>query len=489
MRTWTAAVVVAAAALGAGATAQAETISFTGSGGPVPDNNASGASFDIVVPDMRMIRAAGDNVTLTLVDVSTPANGWIHPFGGLVDFSATLEHVGSGAPQSVFANVLNGGGFICVAGLNGTYTFRSGEPTTLRSQCGNGGVGTQPALIHPGTYLSTAGDDVTDSGLSAAWNGQVASGTWRLHVRDININTGANQFVLNTDWSWRLDIELEPADLSLRKSDSADPVTVGDSFTYALTVSNDGPNPTTRPTTVTDTLPAAVSYNDAASDPRCGEGPSGTVTCTVGALAAGASETLRIAVNATAAGTATNTATVTGPDTDPTPNDNTATEQTTILTRAATTAPPTTITPAPRVPRCQGRQPAIVAQAGQVTRGTPGNDVIVGSTGRDLIRTGAGDDLICTRGGNDTINSGPGNDQISAGAGRDRINAGSGNDRINPGADRDRIDAGSGNDRLALAGKARDRADCGPGRRDRSGADPADRLSNCELVRRLRGGR
>jgi len=191
--------------------AVAATISFTGTGGAVPDGNGAGASFDIVIPDSRLIRATGNNVTLTLVDVSTPSSGWFTPFGGLVDFATTLEHVGQGAPRSAFANVLNTNNFICIAGLNGTYTFRSGEPTTLRSQCGTGDVFSQPALIAPGTYRTTAPDDTTDSGLSSAWNTQPAAGTWRLHISDTNINTDPGQFVMNTTWSWRLDIEVAGA--------------------------------------------------------------------------------------------------------------------------------------------------------------------------------------------------------------------------------------------------------------------------------------
>jgi uncharacterized repeat protein (TIGR01451 family) len=477
MRTWTA-VVVALAALGGAASAHAVTISANGPGGAVPDGNATGASFDISIPDTRVIGAVGNNVTLSLAGVSTPSTGWPNPYGGLVDFAATLEHVGSGSPQVVFANVLNSGAFICAAGLNGTYTFRGGEPTTLRSQCGTTGVFTQPALIAPGTYLTTAGDDTSDSGLSAAWNGQAAAGTWRLHISDTNVGTDPNQFVMNTTWTWRLDIELQPADLALLKSDSADPVTVGDAFTYTLTVSNKGPNPATGPATVIDTLPAGVSYNDAASDPQCASGPGRRVTCAVAALAAGASKTLVIAVNATAAGVATNTATVTGSEADPAPADNTATEDTTINAPAGPAAPPS----------CKGRQSTIVAQAGQVTRGTSGPDVIVGTSGRDRIKAGKGDDLICALGGNDTIDSGPGSDQIVAGAGRDRVKAGTGDDRVDPGPDRDTVDAGPGNDRLGLAGQARDSADCGAGKRDSAVADPVDKVRNCETVRRVRRG-
>jgi hypothetical protein len=184
------------------------TLSFTGMGGAVPDGNAAGASFDIPIPDRGLIAPSGNNVTLALIGVSTNAQGFFNPYGGLGDFTVTLEHVGGGSPQYAFANVLNGGTFVCVAGLNGTYTFGSGEPTTLRSQCGTGGTGTQPPLIPPGTYRTTAPDDVTDSNLSSAWNSQSVAGTWRLHVTDTNVLTRPGQFVLNTTWTWRLDIRV-----------------------------------------------------------------------------------------------------------------------------------------------------------------------------------------------------------------------------------------------------------------------------------------
>lgn len=191
-------------ALLSAASAQAETVSYTGTGGGVPDGDGAGMSFDIAIPDSRLIPATGNNVSLTLTDVSTPADGWGSPFGGLVDFAVTLERVGSGAPEPVFINVLDEWTIICVAGLDGTYTFRSGEPQTLQSQCGN-------EVVPPGAYLATEGDDVTDSGLSSAWNGQPAAGTWRLKITDTNINTGEDQFVLGSDWTWSLDIEVENA--------------------------------------------------------------------------------------------------------------------------------------------------------------------------------------------------------------------------------------------------------------------------------------
>ena len=191
--------------------ATAVVISFTGSGGVVPDGSATGATFDIIINDPRLIAASGNNVTLTLIGVDTTqtAGAPFTGFGGLVDFTATLQHVGFGDPQSVFDRVLNPQTIICIAGLEGIYTFRSGAPTTLQSQCGTGtNLLSQNQVIPPGTYRPTLGDDVTDSNLSSFWNGQALAGTWRLFVSDQNVNTGPGQFVMNTNWTWRLDIEV-----------------------------------------------------------------------------------------------------------------------------------------------------------------------------------------------------------------------------------------------------------------------------------------
>ncbi len=61
--------------------------------------------------------------------------------------------------------------------------------------------------------------------------------------------------------------------------------------------------------------------------------------------------------------------------------------------------------------RCLGRSATVVAPAGGgPTRGTPGNDVVVGSGGADRISSGAGRDLVCSRGGGDVVSTGAGAD-------------------------------------------------------------------------------
>jgi Tol biopolymer transport system component len=114
--------------------------------------------------------------------------------------------------------------------------------------------------------------------------------------------------------------------------------------------------------------------------------------------------------------------------------------------------------------RCLGRRATIVAPAGGgLTRGTRGNDVIVGSGGADRISSGGGRDLVCSRGGDDRVGTGRGADRVSAGPGDDRVTTGGGADSVNPGSGRDRVHCGAGQDRA---------------QRDR-----ADRLRRCERVR------
>jgi uncharacterized repeat protein (TIGR01451 family) len=120
-------------------------------------------------------------------------------------------------------------------------------------------------------------------------------------------------------------------DLALAKADTPDPVVSGANLTYTLTATNIGPGPSTD-STVVDTLPAGVTFVSAApSQGSCSEA-AGTVTCLLGPLAAGTSSTIDIVVtvNATAVSPLGNTATITGAETDPDPNNDSATAETTI---------------------------------------------------------------------------------------------------------------------------------------------------------------
>jgi|GEM_PF-1634623 len=115
------------------------------------------------------------------------------------------------------------------------------------------------------------------------------------------------------------------ADLSVTKSDSADPVLVGDIFTFTLAVENLGPS-AAADVVVQDTLPAGVSFVSAVGCTHS----AGTVSCNIGALGSGASALRYIAVQAETTGVITNTATVSASTLDPDTANNTDSETTLI---------------------------------------------------------------------------------------------------------------------------------------------------------------
>ncbi|HET9667624.1 MAG TPA: DUF11 domain-containing protein, partial [Desertimonas sp.] len=121
------------------------------------------------------------------------------------------------------------------------------------------------------------------------------------------------------------------ADLALTKTVPPSTV-VGSSLTYTLTVTNNGPSAAAG-VTVSDTLPPNVTFDSAVSSaPGCNQS-SGTVTCAIGALAAGAQATVTIVVTPTKTGTITNTAQVSSQTADPVASNNVASAGT-IVTAA-----------------------------------------------------------------------------------------------------------------------------------------------------------
>ncbi|MBI4786984.1 MAG: DUF11 domain-containing protein [Chloroflexi bacterium] len=120
------------------------------------------------------------------------------------------------------------------------------------------------------------------------------------------------------------------ADLAIGKTASPSPVNAGATLTYTLNVTNTGPSDAAN-VTVTDTLPAGVTYGSAGGAGwACGQS-SGLVTCTRAAFAASATSAITVTVTApSAGGTITNTATITSATTDPNLANNTASADTTV---------------------------------------------------------------------------------------------------------------------------------------------------------------
>ena len=213
-------------------------------------------------------------------------------------------------------------------------------PTQLSGAMYTLDYGTGPSA--PGFWMGSVGvgtlapDDSVDVVITATVDAGTPSGT-------ILSNTGTAESTTddptpaNNSATATTTVDTE-ADLAITKLSPAT-ATAGDpaGFDYALTVNNNGPSNNVGGFTVTDVLPAGLTYDDAASTPACAESPAGTVTCTnTTGLAAGGSTmfTVHVTLASTVdSGTVlSNAATVaSGGTTDPNSANNTSNTATTTV--------------------------------------------------------------------------------------------------------------------------------------------------------------
>jgi uncharacterized repeat protein (TIGR01451 family) len=250
-----------------------------------------------------------------------------------------------------------------------------------------------------------------------------------------------------------------PTDVSLTKADTADPVTVGDTFGYVITVKNAGTNDA-GDVIVTDTLSSKVSYlSSTPTGPYSTCQRSGTkVTCDLGQLNAGATASVTILVKASSSGTATDTAALTSAD-DTNASNNVDSETTTINSKPST----------PKAPkhkhkgRASCAAPTVIGTAGDdVLQGTNRADAIVALGGNDVVYGGSGNDVICAGTGTDIVLGGSGKDFVNGGGGPDRLVGQDGGDTLKGKSGPDRLSGGKGDDTL-VGGKGRDKCKGGSG--------------------------
>jgi uncharacterized repeat protein (TIGR01451 family) len=119
-----------------------------------------------------------------------------------------------------------------------------------------------------------------------------------------------------------------PADVSIVKTASPNPVAVGANLTYTLTVGNSGPSSATD-VMATDNLPSGVTLVSTTPSQGTCSGTQ-TVSCSLGTLAAGATATVAIVVKPTVAGQLSNSASVAATNQDANPANNTSTVTVTV---------------------------------------------------------------------------------------------------------------------------------------------------------------
>jgi len=117
------------------------------------------------------------------------------------------------------------------------------------------------------------------------------------------------------------------ADLGVMLEETMDPAINGGSLTYNIKVTNYGPD-TANNVVLTNTLDTGVSYvSDTAT---CNTGALPVVSCSLGIINAGSSQTVAITVTPTAIGLISNTATVSATEGDPNASNDSATETTNV---------------------------------------------------------------------------------------------------------------------------------------------------------------
>jgi uncharacterized repeat protein (TIGR01451 family) len=282
---------------------QTNTVSVTSSTtDPTPGNNTASDTNTVVTPDLSVTKTdgvttvtAGDGVTYT--------------------YTITVSNVGQSQAALVSLYDFWPGGF-----TRGTITPSQGSCTPSGSNftCDLGNVNPGANATVSVTYTVPASTPAGDQTNTVS----VSSSTFD--------PTPGNNTAGDTN---HVNAAPPPAsaDLKLIKTVNADPVNPGSSLSYTLAVSNLGPN-TAVNLTVTDTLPAGVTYVSASGSGWTCSLSGNIVTCTSNSLAANASSSITINVIAPSQpGTITNTATVSATTNDPNASNNTGSVTTTII--------------------------------------------------------------------------------------------------------------------------------------------------------------
>jgi uncharacterized repeat protein (TIGR01451 family) len=198
---------------------------------------------------------------------------------------------------------------------NGTVWDDDANPAGQVPYTTNAGLATD----HPYVNLTTATPLAAEEALGAFF-GENPNGTWTLTVSD----DLAGDVGSIASWSLNLTTcSCVPPDADLAvgvtATNATPPLTIGDTITFDVTATNNGPGPATG-VVVTSTLSGNLTYvsNTCGATP-----PPPGVVWNVGALAASASTTCQIVATVNAAGNPSITTTITGLENDPSPANNT----------------------------------------------------------------------------------------------------------------------------------------------------------------------
>jgi uncharacterized repeat protein (TIGR01451 family) len=289
---------------------------------------------DVTSPTFDPNPGNNEGVTgLTVTDAdaavtkSGPATGTA---GQPITWTITASNAGTGPAQNV----------TIIDSLPAGTTFVS-----LVQNSGPAATCSTPPAGSPGTLTCSittlaAGASATFT-LNGAISSSVPSGSAISNTVSIGDTNGDTNLANNSATSTT--VVATAADLAVTKSGPAS-VTAGMSATYTITLTNNGPSDAAN-VSLSDTNPASTTFVSEAQTAgptfSCTHPPAGgtgTTTCTITSLTAGATATFTLVVNVSPAvpngSTISNTAAVTSATTDPSPGNNSSTSTATVVTTA-----------------------------------------------------------------------------------------------------------------------------------------------------------
>jgi hypothetical protein len=291
------------------------------------------------------------NLTGTITKVTATLRGLSHTFPDDID----ILLVGPGGQKTLMAS--DGGGANAVNGV--TLTFDDSAVSSLPDS----------GQITAGTYKPTNFDtnsDVFPGPAPAApyvtnlatFNGLSPNGTWSLYVRDDAANdTGS----ITQGWSMTITTSnticctgiVPIADIGVTQTVALAAVNVSSNLNFAATVTNYGPSDAAS-ISVTDALPASVTFISASASQGAWTNTAGVVTFSLGTITNGGSALLTLTCSATGPGNFTNTmsATTTAIDQSSTNNNSSVAFSINAFPTISSISPLTTAedTPTPATP-------------------------------------------------------------------------------------------------------------------------------------------
>jgi len=250
---------------------------------------------------------------------------------GAIAYSTFLGGSGGGSGSGIAVDAL---GSAYVTGINTSSDFPIVD--AFQPVQGPGFIGFVTAFTPSGTalvyssFLGGAGRGIAvDANGNAYVAGMTTSGT-SIPSSFLTFAGGQDAFVVK--------VASPAADVSVTKFGNPNPVLSLANLTYTITVHNAGPDAAFG-VSLTDTVPVGTTFQSMTPSAGCttpAVDGTGTVTCSLGAMAPGASVELTLVVKVTAVtGSVTNTASVTTQSQDPTPGNNSATAVTSVTAAGA----------------------------------------------------------------------------------------------------------------------------------------------------------